>query len=364
MNGTLKRAILYVAKYAGLFRLARRYSAKKLRILCYHGLSLGDEHRFKPGVFMRPKVLRQRLKTLRDRGFPVVSLEEGLEGLARGDLPPSATVVTFDDGFYSNYAQGLPILRQFGIPATIYMTTYYVEKDRPIFRLVIQYIFWKTQETSVDLSGLGLPREGIVDFAQDDAKKDELVWQIINHAESRLDEEERSTLVRELAARLGISHEELTRQRSLSLMTTDEIRETAEAGVSVQLHTHRHRFPLDEDAVRREIEDNRTFLESVLGFPAEHFCYPSGIWSERHWPWLEAKGIRSAVTCEPGMNDAATPRLGLRRILDADTFSQVEFEAQIYGFSEILRRLFRRSGHRNGHLAAPHPAPQDQRSAV
>jgi peptidoglycan/xylan/chitin deacetylase (PgdA/CDA1 family) len=341
MYPTLKRAILYTAKYCGLFRLARLFTAKKLRILCFHGLSLGDEHQFRPQLFMRPEILTQRMKTLRERRFPVISLDAAVDGLARGDLPDCATVVTFDDGFYSNYSRGLAILKQFEIPATIYVTTYYVAKARPIFRLVVQYLFWKTRQTTLDLNGLGLNRDGLAGFTNDE--NDKLVWQIIEYGEENFDEDERDQLSRKLADRLNVSYEELLQSRSLSLMTRDEIRESAQAGMSVQLHTHRHRFPVEEHAVEREIEDNRAFLESTLGISANHFCYPSGRWSRAQWPWMTAAKIRSATTCEPGLNDATTPLLGLRRFLDVDHLSQIEFEAEIYGFAELMRRLFKGS---------------------
>jgi peptidoglycan/xylan/chitin deacetylase (PgdA/CDA1 family) len=341
MYRTLKCAMLYVAKCCGFFGLARFYTANELRILCFHGLSLGDEHQFRPGLFTRPEVLWKRMKTLRDGRFPILSLDQGLDGLARGDLPKGATVVTFDDGFYSNFSHGLPILRHFDIPATIYVTSYYVAKARPIFRLVVQYLFWKSKRTKVDLNGLGLARDGSFGFSKD--RDDEVVWQIIEYGEEHLDEDGRVQLSRELAARLDVSYDELVRNRSLSLMTPDEIRQTAQAGVSVQLHTHRHRLPIDEHAVGREIEENRAFLEATVGAPADHLCYPSGIWSEIQWPWLEAAGIRSAVTCERGLNATRAPRLGLKRLLDADDLPQIEFESEVYGFGEVLRRLFRRS---------------------
>ena len=221
-----------------------------------------------------------------------------------------------------------PALRD---PATIYVTTYYVGKTRPIFRLVVQYLFWKTERTTLDLNGLGVIRDRTVDFSRDENEKNKLVWQIIEYGEDCLDEDQRNKLSMELAARLDVSYDGLVRNRSLSLMTSDEILETAHSGVGVQLHTHRHRFPVEECGVQREIEDNRAFLEAVLGVPADHFCYPSGLWSKAQWRWLTAAKIRSAVTCDPGLNDSTTPRLGLRRFLDADNLSQIEFEAESTG---------------------------------
>ena len=330
--------MLSLAKWAGLFALARRLTSGQLRILCYHGLSLEDEHRFRPRLFIRPDLLRHRLRTLRSHRFPVLSLDRALERLAEGNLPPCATVVTFDDGFFSNFSPGLGILQEFDIPATVYVTTYYVAKGRPVFRLVVQYLFWKTRQVALDLTGLGLGRQGIVTLG-DNAAKDAVMWEIIHEAEAHFDEDRRSALSKELARRLDVACDRLLASRSLNLMTSDEIRSMAESGIDIQLHTHRHRFPIDRGIIEREIGDNRACLEGLLGHPRSHLCYPSGQWSREQWPWLEAVHIRSGVTCDPGLNDADTPRLGLRRFLDADDLSQIEFESEIYGLSEILRRF-------------------------
>jgi peptidoglycan/xylan/chitin deacetylase (PgdA/CDA1 family) len=338
MSKRLKYLILHGAKWTGIFALARRLTSGQLRILCYHGLSLGDEHRFRPGLFMRPEVLRRRLRVLRSRGFPVLSLDCALERMEARQLPPCATVVTFDDGFFSNLSPGLAILKEFDIPATIYVTTYYAAKGQPVFRLVVQYLFWKTRRTEFDLTGLGLGREGAIALG-DSPSRDAVMWEIIHTAESGFDEDQRQALTMELAERLDVPIAPLAASRSLHLMTPDEIREIAGSGVDIQLHTHRHRLPCDREVTEREIRDNRAVLEGILGGPRTHLCYPSGEWSREQWPWLEAVSIRSGVTCDPGLNDADTPRLGLSRFLDADNLSQIEFESEIYGLSEILRRF-------------------------
>ncbi len=59
---------------------------------------------------MRESLFRERLRFLATAKYPVISLEEALEGLKSGDLPHAATVITIDDGWYGMYAKGLPIL--------------------------------------------------------------------------------------------------------------------------------------------------------------------------------------------------------------------------------------------------------------
>jgi hypothetical protein len=48
--------------------------------------------------------------------------------------------------------------------------------------------------------------------------------------------------------------------------------------------------------------------------------------------------IVSATTCEPGLNFRHTPRLALHRFLDGEDIDQIQFEAEMSGLNELLRR--------------------------
>ncbi len=344
----LKLFVYRLCKAAGLFAVARRLTRRGLRILCYHGFSLADEDEFRPGLFIRARTFERRMRMLADQRYPVIPLQQAAAGLAAGRLPPNAVVITIDDGFYGVSRIAAPILERRQFPATVYVTSYYAAKQTPIFRLAIQYLFWKTAAASVSLSGLGLPPR-LAQLSLGDARtKERGMWEIIEFGENELDEPRRAALAESLAGRLGLDYETLRTSRRLALMTTDELRRLPASGVDLQLHTHRHRLPENEGLVTREILQNREFLSPLGQRQLHHFCYPSGIWSERHWPWLAAMGVETATTCDPGLNYPETPRLGLRRFLDGEDISQIEFEAEVSGFSEILRRLralLTRAGH-------------------
>ena len=336
MRESVKRGFLLVCKWLGLFRLARRATRRGLRILCYHGFSFCDESSFRPRLFMRSETFRIRMQYLSSHNYPVVTLQQACEGLANGSLPDGAVAITIDDGFFSVFHSAWPVLQMHGFPATVYVTSYYSEKQNPIFRLAVQYVFWKTNREMLDSEGLGSPLSGVLPL-RSHKQKEEAMWEIIRFGESRLKEPGRCALASELAQRLGVEYQTLSTSRSLSLMNPQEIRSLAEGGMDIQLHTHRHHLPGEMDRVQREIEQNRDWLEPLAGKKLQHLCYPSGIWSPQHWPWLETLGILTATTCDPGLNYAQTPRLGLRRFLDGENVSQIEFEAELSGFSEFLR---------------------------
>jgi peptidoglycan/xylan/chitin deacetylase (PgdA/CDA1 family) len=113
-------------------------------------------------------------------------------------------------------------------------------------------------------------------------------------------------------------------------------------GIEVGLHTHRHRFPVDDlDACRRELRDNREYLASEVGVHPRHFCYPSGIHAPVHWAVLEEEGVATATTCQAGLATAAHQRYDLPRFLDGENVSDLAFQAELSGLPDLLRLLLR-----------------------
>lgn len=331
----LKNVFLQTCRALGVFGLCRRLTRKPLRILCYHGFATRDEHEFRPQLFMKPSTFRARMAYLKRAGYPVIGLGEACERLRAGTLPANAVVVTIDDGFRNVHREALPILEEFAYPSTVYVTTYYVERNNPVFRLAVQYFFWKSRRPDADLEAAGMAAE-----AAAMGKRRADCWDIIAHCEKACTEARRAEILPALGAHLGVDAGELERGSFLTLMNAAEVADTARRGMDVQLHTHRHRLPADQVGLEREIADNRRAL-AACGMKGElnHFCYPSGVWSRPQWPMLEALGIVSATTCEAGFNYPDTPAMGLRRFLDSEAIAPIEFEAELCGLLEILRKL-------------------------
>jgi len=287
---------------------------------------------------MQSATFRRRLHFLKEKGYPILKLDEALGKLSRKELSPGSTVITIDDGFFGVHQHALGLLREFSFPATVYITTYYVEKGTPIFRLVVQYMFWKTDKEVVDLMSLGIRSIGKEDI-RDAVKQEELGERLIEFGEGRCDEEQRCVLSARLGELLEVSYEEIRQKRIFTLMTPKAIQELSQAGIDIQLHTHRHQLPADEEVTKREIVQNREMLRPFQQGPLVHFCYPSGIWAKEHWEWLEKVDVKSATTCEPGMNYQDTPRFRLHRFLDGEHVTQIEFEAMVTGFIDIFQNL-------------------------
>jgi len=330
-----------------MFRLVRdsRWRQQRLLILCYHGISQEDEHQWRPRLFMPAETFEQRLGALQRGGYNVVGLAEGLVKLQEGALPPRSVAITFDDGCYDFYARAYPILRGYGFPVTVYQTTYYSDFQRPIFNLICSYMLWKRSGAVLDKGRMiGLPDR--LDLRTEESRQ-EIVFALVTKAEKEnLTGAKKDQIAAGLATMLEIDYEALARKRILQLMTPSEVGELAASGVDFQLHTHRHRTPKDEALFRREILDNRGWLDRVVNKPSQHFCYPAGDYDRQFLPWLRALGVVSATTCDAGLVTTASDSLLLPRFVDTTSRSMTEFESWLTGVGDLLSFRREASQHR------------------
>jgi peptidoglycan/xylan/chitin deacetylase (PgdA/CDA1 family) len=339
MIRTVKQTALSTMRTAGVFGAASRsrWRSGRLLILGYHGIAQEDEHLWNPSLFIAPEHLARRLRFLRALNFNILPLADALRRLSAGTLPDRSVAITFDDGYVDFYRQAVPILRAYGAPATVYLTTYYSENNRPVPGITAAYMIWKSRHFSGPLTTVpGFEGARIEDALQRLAISDAL-GRYFND-ERTLTADDKHRIIENLADEIRFDLRLFRRRRLAHVMTPNEARDVAAAGIDVQLHTHRHWVPNDEALIRREILDNRERIERITGQTATHFCYPSGIHYPEMLPWLRKLGISSATTCEAGLASADGDQLLLPRFLDHSGVSLVEFEAWASGVGSVLPR--------------------------
>jgi peptidoglycan/xylan/chitin deacetylase (PgdA/CDA1 family) len=337
MKKRLRCNLLRALRAAGVFDrvLDSRWRQRRLLILCYHSLAIDEESLWRPALFLAPSRLRERFDMLKQGGYQVLPLGEGLERLRRNDLPQRSVALTFDDGTYDFHKLAYPLLREYGFPATVYQTTHYCSRRMPIYSLICSYMLWKRRETVLTAApSIGIARD--IPLATPEARETALSKIVAFADREQLSSEQKNDLAAELARRLGVDYQELLRQRILQLMAPEEIAELAAVGISFALHTHRHRTPRDRALFEREIQDNRDALEAITKIRPTHFCYPSGDYDLMFLPWLAELGIAHATTCDPGLASIRSKPLLLPRFVDTTGQTALEFEGWLTGVGAML----------------------------
>ena len=337
----MKQSLLKSVKTLGLFHLSSnsRWRQSKLLILAYHGISLEDEHLWNPSLFVPTDFLRQRFEIIKQHGCNVLPLNEAIERLYNKTLPEKAVAITFDDGNYDFYQRALPIIREFDLPTTLYLTSFYSQYNKPVFSVAADYLLWKAKSKVLDCNSiLGINER--LDLAVESRRRRAHELLSAFALKNKLSAEQKNQLLDQLCLSLDINYAEFCQKRILQLMNAKEIAEITKAGVDVQLHTHRHRVPLEEQLFKREIEDNRRVITAATAKLATHFCYPSGEYDARFFDWMQSVNVVSATTCETALSTPRTHPFLLPRLVDGCAMSEIEFEGWLTGISQFLPHRF------------------------
>lgn len=343
----LKQAFLDAADAVGAFDVVREsgWRRSRLLILCYHGVSLRDEHEWNPELYVPPSHLAHRMARLRDEGYDVLRLDEACTRLYAGTLPPRSVAVTFDDGAVDFAVAALPVLEAFRIPATVYVPTYYVDKRLPVFDTALSYVLWRGRSSGADLAALCGAHEPLPvgPAAHLRARALSALRELARVRGMNADEKD--GLVAEVAAALQVDYADIRAAGMLQLMDRQTLRDLPSGLIDVQLHTHRHRTPRDEALFAREIADNKLVLRTVLGSGRvlNHFCYPSGEYFGEFLPLLRSQGVEFATTCVPGLASRTSDPLLLPRFIDTAVTPRRMFDAWTSGVADLLpkRRRYR-----------------------
>ncbi|OGW75261.1 MAG: hypothetical protein A2Z72_00835 [Omnitrophica bacterium RBG_13_46_9] len=102
-------------------------------ILMYH--SIGEEDAaaldgYGSKLNVRPETFSKQMKFLKDKGYKIISLDELIRRVDKGEKVPHKTAaITFDDGLRNNFINAYPVLKKYGFPATIFVATDFVGKE-------------------------------------------------------------------------------------------------------------------------------------------------------------------------------------------------------------------------------------------
>ncbi len=112
------------------FRAKQMMTRKRMIILMYHMISETDHLRERKYA-LPPGKFRKQMRYLKDKGYVLLSLDtycDYIKGKLE-DFPDKALAITFDDGYMDNYENALPILGEYGFPASIFIVSGLIGKE-------------------------------------------------------------------------------------------------------------------------------------------------------------------------------------------------------------------------------------------
>jgi len=262
---------------------------------------------------------------LRQR-FEILPLSEAVTRLRQGPLPRPTAVLTFDDGFQDAHDVVLPILRQAGLPATLFLPTALLDTSDTIWFCRLNRALARARADTLAWNGARLSLASPQDRARAAVV---LKAQLKALPHPRLLAE-----LRRLVLALGDDPDApIAPDSPYRLLDRPALAALVASGlVELGAHTESHAILslLSPAEQQREIAPSLARVAALSGAPCTLFAYPNGErrdYDRESLRLLHASGVRAAVTAIGGLNHPDTPPLELRRCSVGPAWSLDQFVA-------------------------------------
>jgi len=305
----------------------RRVRKPKYVVLGYHGVGAHEV----PMYCRFPKRFFAEQMRYIKRYYRVLSLRQMEAELHNPKAQGQGVVVTFDDGYLGTYTDAFPVLKEYGIPATVYLIADSIESGNIAW---YDRIFLRFQRAKSEVTLMLDTQQNfqLTDFSS----RVDAATAVVSYLRTLPDGERQrwcESLEREMPLQAG--------ELRGSMMNWDQVREMHRAGISFGSHTMTHPVlsRLTPDALQREVGESKRLIENCLDSAVEDFAFPFGkpgdcgaIGAKA----LSALGLRTAMTTIPGVNGPGADKYRLRRMVQGE-------ERSIAMFALRLHRLLFRS---------------------
>ncbi len=296
--------------------LASHLTDHEVAIFLFHGVV--EESHYCVRNYMRKHLTREvfvrALEQLAACGHPI-SLAGVVDHCASGEpFPPRSFAISFDDGFENNFSVAAPILNDFEVPATFFVTSSFIEHNLMSWVDRIEHCL-----EHVRCGELRLPWADRPQAFSGPESKITLLEQIRCAAKSDpsvdLDELVSDVFAQCQVPQIAASDDPL--DRKMSWRQVAELARHDLFTVGGHGHTHRIMTFLDDDALESEVSTCLDSLGRSAGVTARHYSYPEGLahcYCDRVIEVLKRHGIVCCPTAREGTNALDANLFELKRI--------------------------------------------------
>lgn len=328
----LKILLLTLAGSTGAMNLSRSLHKRDVRILAYHGVDwLQDPVINWDGLQVRPRVFHMHLELLASR-YVVRPLSEVIRSLVEGEpLGENIVAVTFDDGYRNNLTLAAPMLKEFGIPATFFVSTGFVDGT-----VVPWWYELRAAIASTKVDAVELPSQEAISLESLESRiAAVMAWERFLRLQTAAN---RTRHLNDLIKSCRVGKTKV----AYPLLDRGGILKLSHMGFEVGPHTVSHISMSHEDKalIEREIRVSIAAVTETTGKPVLCYSYPYGS-LPRDWDdiqlMMKRSGVEGAVTTMEGMNRMGDDVFRLRR-LNVSGHRREAFAALLSGLTGMLHK--------------------------
>lgn len=291
-------------------------SKDELCIFLFHGVieKQVDDVRNYTKKHIEKDLFTRCIKLLSTKGTPL-SMDQVLYHIENKiNFPENSFALTFDDGFENNISIAAPILVDYKVPATIYVTTSFIDKN---YMSWIDRIEFSVQKITTHEQKFDWINEHIT--LKDNISKVTFLKKVREYVKNT-PQCNPNKFADELCLSLGgrISNSKNQLDLKMNWNQVKLMHESEFFTIGGHSHTHAILSFLDEKDLTYELDNSINMLIEKAGITPIHYSYPEGLfhcYNEHVILELKKRGIRCCPTAIHGTNKLNTNSFKLNRIL-------------------------------------------------
>jgi peptidoglycan/xylan/chitin deacetylase (PgdA/CDA1 family) len=256
-----KHLVNLFMKVGGLW-FTRWLTAKDVKIFMYHSFS-----KEKKTGYLSSTEFERQIKLIKANFLPLTLLEF-TDLKEQKKLPKNAVVLTIDDGYYNFYDIAYPILKKYGVPATFFVTTDFINGKLWLWPDKLKFI----AQNNTFIGFINIEEEQF-EFVGDESKD----WAMLNDHCLSISEEKKLAFISILEKKLNIDLP-ITPPEVYKSCNWKQLKEMEMNGIEIGGHTVTHPSLGQVSLEQASFEINECYehLELNLGAKNRTFCYPNG----------------------------------------------------------------------------------------
>ena len=292
----------------------KREQNRTPRVLFYHGVA-DTRNPFVEKLHISPAAFRKQLAYLL-KYYEIISIDEYYHRWQTGTFTGKEITLTFDDGYRNNLTQLAPILKEYSLPFTVFVSTRHIDSGKRFSTFIGRAVLSWASLDHIQVECLGL--ESKLTSVRQRKKIFKQINRHLKHADIETVNLITEQLIRNLPA--GEYQKLCDYYPADAPMTWEEvITLQKEYPCTIGSHCLDHFICgtfQQEAEINRQIQESKSVIEQKLGVPCHYLAYPNGDACPSAWNAARKAGYRMAFTTankriSPKMNPMELPRYGV-----------------------------------------------------
>lgn len=290
-------------------------------IIGYHRIAYpnGDES----DIAVTPAHFSEQMEIVRKYAQPI-RLTDLVEHLIQGTMPHRSVAITFDDGYADNLIHARPLLDQYQIPASIFISTDFLGREFWWDELERLILFSPSLPRALQLNlrgGLFTWRSNELDAKRRDSEDRVDRRKLINslyHRLKLLEIQEQRDVIHRIQHWSGNWMPTAIAHRALSAVELKQLADERLIDIGSHTCTHPILTKLPAGQQLDEIHRSKALLEELIEKPVSGFAYPNGIFTKDIQAMVMAAGYTFACSSRQELTRRRWQRYSLPRFWPKD----------------------------------------------